>query len=1264
MKLQRPPFVLAHLADLAGCGFHRIMRPLQIMGRNGIITGRAESQFLPDAVLKGIRPDVVVWQRQCDENHVETIKRYRAALPDAYFVYEIDDAMSAVPDKSWHKPYMAANIDERTAIAVALCDVVTVTTQDLADHMKSFCYLGTKVRVVPNMLGQDDFEQATQVKHEASKITDPTRSHKLRIGWGGGIGHAGDLELLHEAMVILKDEVEWVFLGMDPDVPVGVVKFHAGIANPDRYLASLAAINVDLIVAPLEEHLFNRCKSNLRLLEAGACSYPVIASPVAPYKTDAPPVFCYANNTKDWVEGIREFISSNTSQRKSSGKAMYDWANSRFNMDTHCEKRLTGWLPENTRVFKPKLHASGTGLRIIHVDSSNPSASIPDLIDACDNSTADVLYTFGQVEFPEPSINRLRAAAADVVVPLSNDGGPWGFPSQAQFTPFDPGVTGKFDAICAANFDASLVSTSSVAGPVVLLKRTAIAAVGSPDFRNLPVEVAIMDFAAAARSRGLRVGICANSFAGITSPSRPTQSDIELATLRISGRWPQGNNDDSSLKVIREKLELLFHRDNYTKLPPQQRGDYSIWVSQYDTPGDKTINTAQTWAAERDVVENQRYPFGVSLIPTMESEWVFLHPEGSLLSPLYEEYLLDAIEKNPSAKIIYADHDHITLSGQRVAPDLKPNFDLHLLLCRDYITQAMAVRVDLLEESLADNGSIIDDSALYGLALSIVSLYGRDSIIHLPRVLTHLQPPKITDATDSAMKKLHHAASFPGTDGATFSVHPNLPNIRMINYAGCARRTPHVTLIIPCKDNIGMLMPCISTVTSMTDYPLYDILVVSNNTSTPEMKAYLDELRQRNNITVVEWNHPFNWAALNNFAVKEHAKGDFLCFLNDDTRVLSRNWLAEMVGAASIPDVGAAGARLVYPHGLIQHVGVVCHKAVTGHIHKGLPVTSPGANFYSATSHEATAVTGACMVTSRFKFNIVNGFDESFATNFNDVVFCLELRKRGFLSLLVNNAELQHFEGVTRNPQGAQAEAMDILRADGVHLGQAYPEADPYWNPNLLVASIQNGQMIAGMDLATFEFPPPPAPWGSVSTEHVLVFGDPNAANPEVQDNASAFYVSIDGNNARITHPPMQNCGPWDIRTSAIISAIENLRIDKIVLGNIGELPMQILTLVRKLGVPVIYRPSNAESVCPRTDLKTPAGSCHQGFARGNCQECLDEHGSPRGAPSHVAWLAEWFRFIGAESTVEVDLTLLQEPEYLSALEFVYQGFNEKEAAS
>ncbi len=261
---------------------------------------------------------------------------------------------------------------------------------------------------------------------------------------------------------------------------------------------------------------------------------------------------------------------------------------------------------------------------------------------------------------------------------------------------------------------------------------------------------------------------------------------------------------------------------------------------------------------------------------------------------------------------------------------------------------------------------------------------------------------------------------------------------------------PKVSLIIPTRDNVSLLKNCLESIERLTTYGNYEIIIMDNDSADPATLEYLDSTPHR----VIPFREPFNYSRINNVGVSM-AEGEYMLLLNDDTEITSGEWLEAMLEHAQRPEVGAVGAKLVYPDGRIQHAGVLTGVGgtwglgVATHAHQFYPSTSPG---YLGTITKVTnysAVTAACMLLRKSVFEEVGGFDEdNLRVAFNDVDLCLRIRERGYSIIYTPYAKLLHHESVSRGYTGDPAEVLYMRERWGEVL-----DNDPYYNPNFSMGS-------------------------------------------------------------------------------------------------------------------------------------------------------------------------------------------------------------------
>jgi GT2 family glycosyltransferase len=266
---------------------------------------------------------------------------------------------------------------------------------------------------------------------------------------------------------------------------------------------------------------------------------------------------------------------------------------------------------------------------------------------------------------------------------------------------------------------------------------------------------------------------------------------------------------------------------------------------------------------------------------------------------------------------------------------------------------------------------------------------------------------------------------------------------------------PKISIVIANKDHLGDLQRCITSILEKSTYENYEIIIVENNSETEEIFRYYEKIQEYPNIRVVTYEEKgsFNYSKVNNFGVKA-ATGEYILLLNNDTEVITVNWMEELLMYAQRQDVGAVGGKLYYGNKTIQHAGVVlalgAHRTA-GHSHYGQHRENLGYMGRLCYAQDVSAVTGACLLVKRSLYDQVGGLDESFAVSLNDVDFCLKLREKGLLNVFTPFAELYHFESVSRglddSGQKAQRynEESERFREKWK---KVLEKGDPYYNPN------------------------------------------------------------------------------------------------------------------------------------------------------------------------------------------------------------------------
>jgi len=418
----------------------------------------------------------------------------------------------------------------------------------------------------------------------------------------------------------------------------------------------------------------------------------------------------------------------------------------------------------------------------------------------------------------------------------------------------------------------------------------------------------------------------------------------------------------------------------------------------------------------------------------------------------------EAICKRPSAQMVYSDEDKLNQEGRRCDPYFKPDFSPELLLSQNYFSHLGVYRRELLQ-AVGGFRPGFEGSQDYDLVLRCMAqVEDHADILHIPQVLYHWRMAEGSTAIAQSEKKYAHEAALRALEdymkatanGATISsIAPGLYR----HHWPIANPQPLVSLIIPTRDAYPVLKKCIESIVQRTAYSNFEIILVDNQSQCPDTLRYFDELKQISRpVNVVKYDFPFNYSAINNYAV-QHANGAILGLINNDVEVLSPEWLSEMVSLASRPEIGCVGAKLYYPDGTLQHGGVILGiGGVAGHAHQYFPKDEPGYFSRLRIIHNVSAVTGAAMVVRRDVYQEVGGLNaEHLPVAFNDVDFCLKVRKAGYRNVWTPYAELYHHESKSRGADTTQ-EKMARFQAECAFMMESWGKIlarDPYYNPNL-----------------------------------------------------------------------------------------------------------------------------------------------------------------------------------------------------------------------
>jgi GT2 family glycosyltransferase len=359
--------------------------------------------------------------------------------------------------------------------------------------------------------------------------------------------------------------------------------------------------------------------------------------------------------------------------------------------------------------------------------------------------------------------------------------------------------------------------------------------------------------------------------------------------------------------------------------------------------------------------------------------------------------------------IIYGDQDEFGHAGWRGKPWFKPEWDDEMFLAQDHLSVACAIPVSAARAANIAVPPGDDGVAVYRILLDM-TFRSHVAVQHLHRIVVSTPPDHWRRARAARLTLLRDAlAHLPGIEvkaGPFGTAVIRLP---------LPVPPPRVSIIVPTRDKVELLKTCIEGLLARTHYPNFEIIIADNDSVEPAARSFLDHIAGDRRVRVVTWPHAFNYSAINNFAIQT-ASGEYLCLLNNDVEIIDGDWLSELMRYAVRPAAGAVGARLLYPDRTIQHAGVVVGMGnAAGHAHRGLPANAPGYFAHGLIARRATAVTGACLIVRRDRFEAVGGLDEAgLGIAYNDVDLCLKLRRAGYDNYYVPSAVLIHHESKSR----------------------------------------------------------------------------------------------------------------------------------------------------------------------------------------------------------------------------------------------------------
>ena len=497
--------------------------------------------------------------------------------------------------------------------------------------------------------------------------------------------------------------------------------------------------------------------------------------------------------------------------------------------------------------------------------------------------------------------------------------------------------------------------------------------------------------------------------------------------------WLQGS------RITKENQKLLEHvLARYEEWLPRSMGFdcYPHWKKSF-SPDPPVAITAGIAVCPADITYKEL------LRAASKNTALVLLSEGSELLPQALEHLALAASSSGAA-LVYADSELSTAEG--IEPLCKPAWDPWLFGGHDYLGPV------LIQSSIIKKAGLQQKDLSLALRTRLILAASQKGVCHLPLIVSSSNGQSAQPAERLARRTILEEWLSTHYGSVNVVEHPEWNNLNQLRFL--LKGTPLVSIIIPTRDRADLLQVCLDSLWKVTTYTNVEILIIDNGSVEPETKRLFRSI-QKKGVRVLPYPDHFNYAAMNNMAARE-ARGEVLCFLNNDTEVLTPDWLQEMLALLLLPDVGCVGAKLLWPNGLVQHGGVVVgtHQ-LAAHVGNGWPSDSQGYLNRNLLIQQWSAVTAACLLTHKALFIDCGGFDaKNFSISFNDVDYCLRLRKQGYKVLWTPHAQLMHHESASRGKDNTPAdEARTAVEMH--HFRQRWGRYnDPFYNPNLTLSVV------------------------------------------------------------------------------------------------------------------------------------------------------------------------------------------------------------------
>ncbi len=543
------------------------------------------------------------------------------------------------------------------------------------------------------------------------------------------------------------------------------------------------------------------------------------------------------------------------------------------------------------------------------------------------------------------------------------------------------------------------------------------------------------------------------------SLTKPSQEELERQRKEI---WEKGPK--FSIVMPLYKTPERYLREMLDSIVAQTYTDWELCLADGSPKGADVSKIVKKYQDKdsRILYKRLEQNGGISdntnaAIAMTSGDYIVLadHDDAMTEDALFE--CAKAVKEHPECEVIYSDEDKMDMDGGALFdPHFKPDFNLDLLTSVNYICHQFVVKKELVDK-VGGLRKEFDGAQDYDFIFRCTE--AASGVWHIPKVLYHWRCHQDSTASNPqsklyafeagsrAIMEHYHRVGIEAEKvekGVDYGIYHTIFKIL---------GEPLVSIIIPNKDHYQDLDLCIRAILTRGTYKNLEFVVVENNSTKKETFAYYQSIQKEfPQVRVVTWKKEFNYSAINNFGVR-HARGEYLLFLNNDTELIAKNFIEEMLGFCQREDVGAVGARLLYQDDTIQHAGVVVgFGGIAGHTFIGLHKAENSYFHRAMCAQNYSAVTAACMMSKKSVFEEAGGFSEDLAVAFNDIDYCMKVRSLGKLVVYAPYAVLYHYESKSRGLEDTPEKVARFNR-EVAKFAKKWPDilknGDPYYNPNL-----------------------------------------------------------------------------------------------------------------------------------------------------------------------------------------------------------------------